>query len=296
VVSPQEMIEAGWSLVPVPHGKKGPVHDGWNNRPSCIADIKKLSRLNGGNLGIAHAYCTPSPTCAIDIDHYKNAGLWLGSIGVDIKSLLIAKDAVVIWSGKRYSLKLLYRLPEGTPALESKKINGIDGKTALEFRCGTKDGKTVQDVLPPSVHPSGNQYRWLGGNSPLMLPVIPESLLQIWRELILNGARVSERRSAEGGGQLHRLESPREIATINEALGHISADCSYDKWRSIVWAILSTGWDCAESIAQTWSESARHRYDEDAFWLLVNSYIPDLQNQITVGTIYFHARQGGWHG
>ena len=296
MVSTQEMIEAGWCLVPIPFGQKSPVHAGWNIRDSCITQVKHAAILNGGNFGLAHAYCFPTPTCAIDIDQYQNAKLWLHSFGVDLKSLLIASDAVVIWSGKRHSLKLLYKLPEGTPALESRKINGIDGKTALEFRCGTKDGKTVQDILPPSFHPSGSQYRWLCSGSPLILPVIPDALLQLWKMIIVNGARVAERRSLGVRGQAHRLESPREIAIIKDALGYINADCPYDQWRNIVWAILSTGWTCAESIAQEWSESARHRYSDDAFWLLVNSYIPNRQNKISVGTIYFHARQGGWHG
>ena len=35
--------------------------------------------------------------------------------------------------------------------------------TVLEFRCGTADGLTVQDVLPPSMHPdTGMPYRWGG--------------------------------------------------------------------------------------------------------------------------------------
>lgn len=296
MVSQREMVEAGWSLVPIPCGQKGPLHDGWNIRGNCITEVNRVSSLEGWNIGLAHAYCSPTPTCAIDIDHYKNASLWLQSYGVDLNSLLLVPDAVLIWSGKQYSLKLLYKLPVGEAVLESKKIHGIDGKTALEFRCATKDGKTVQDVLPPSIHPTGSQYRWLSRGSPLILPVIPESLLQIWRLLIANGAKVSERRGTGGGGHARRLESPREIAIIKEALGFITADCPYDQWRNIVWAILSTGWACAESVAQSWSESAPDRYNDDAFWLLVNSYIPDRQNQITVGTIYFHARKGGWHG
>jgi hypothetical protein len=53
------------------------------------------------------------------------------------------------------------RAASGVPALETKKVNGSDGKSAVEFRCATKEGKTVQDVLPSSIHPDGHQYQWL---------------------------------------------------------------------------------------------------------------------------------------
>jgi hypothetical protein len=91
-----------------------------------------------------------------------------------------------------------------------------------------------------------------------------------------------------------RQESPRQIAIIKSALQHINADCPYEMWRNVVWAILSTQWHQAESIAESWSRTAPNRYNDEAFWLLVNSYMPNHQTPITVGTIYHHARHGGW--
>jgi hypothetical protein len=76
----------------------------------------------------------------------------------------------------------------------------------------------------------------------------------------------------------------------------IDADCDYETWRNIVWAVLSTGWSCAEDIAYEWSKSAPDRFDEDAFWLVANSYTPDHTSPITVGTIYHFAWLGGWNG
>lgn len=292
----QQYIKAGLSLVSIPRREKRPRTEGWNLPENCISDLRDHQKLAGKNVGLAHAYCTPTPTCAIDIDHFKHATAWLKSHDIDLRSLLFAYDSVVIWSGKKGSLKLLYRLPVGTPPLETKKIVGPDGKSALEFRCATKDGKTVQDVLPPSMHPDGQAYQWVGNGNPLHLPFLSPALLSLWLLLIANGSRAALRYRGTKYVIGNRQESPREIANLRHLLTFISADCTYDIWRNIVWAILSTGWLCAEELAQQWSMSAPMRYEEDAFWVVANSYVPDRPNPITLGTLVYHARQGGWNG
>jgi putative DNA primase/helicase len=292
----QDMLTAGLALVPIPHGEKGPRLPDWNTSQNCITDTSKSFLLEGGNIGLAHAFCKPTPTCAIDIDNYRLAKTWLAAHGVDLGLLLNSEDATIIWSGKKHSLKLLYCLPFGIPALESKKINGSDGKSILEFRCATKDGKTVQDVLPPSVHPDGHQYQWVGSTDPLPLPEIPAAVYALWKLLIVNGTRVAQRRDPQGFVKRSRDETPRQVATLRAALKHISADCSYEMWRNVVWALSSTGWKCAEEVAQEWSKTAPHRYKEDSFWQVANDYMPNHENPISVGTIYHHARAGGWNG
>ncbi len=296
MVTLEQLIQSGMSLVPIPFGEKGPCTEGWNRQENCISDPCSLGQLAGKNVGLAHAYCTPTPTCAIDIDHLNHATAWFASHEHDITSLLDAADAVQIASGSEGSRKLLYRLPVGTPPLETKKIVGPDGKSAVEFRCATKDGKTVQDVLPPSMHPDGKNYQWAGSGNPLQLPVIPSRLLSLWLLLIANGSRVALRNRGSQSAYRQRQESPREVANLRNLLTYISADCPYEVWRNVVWAILSTGWLCAEELAQQWSMSAPARYEEDAFWLVANSYVPDHPNPITLGTAVHHARQGGWHG
>ena len=287
-----DMIRSGWALVPIPPRQKGPTTSGWNTRERCVTNEAQLHKLEGINIGLAHAYCTPTPTCAIDVDNYKRAKAWLATHSVDLNELLLAQNAVVIWSGKKYSLKLLYRLPQSTSPFVSKKINGADGKSIIEFRCATKDGKTVQDVLPPSVHPDGHQYRWLSEGDPLQLPVLPKDLLDLWQALNSNTHRDASRNNSMHRAVSAPPETPRQIAIVQEHLNSISADCGYEKWRNCVWAILSTGWDCAEDLALSWSQSAPERFDFDAFWAVANSYEADRQNPITLGTLVFHARQG----
>jgi putative DNA primase/helicase len=287
-------IQVGMKLVPIPYGTKGPKTQGWNLRKNCISNLSQIRLLDGMNIGLAHAYCEPTPTCALDIDNYKQAKQWFALHGIDLDKLIHAKNAVVIWSGKRLSLKLLYRLPVGVSPLISKKILGLNAKSAVEFRCATKDGKTVQDVLPPSMHPDGHRYEWYGEGDPLNPPVIPTEILSIWQTLLKNRRVVVGKKDLLFTNQSIRPETPREVATLKLMLCFISADCVYEKWRDVVWAILSTGWNCAEDIAYEWSKSAPDRFDEDAFWLVINSYKPDHTSPITVGTIYHHARLGGW--
>ena len=90
-------------------------------------------------------------------------------------------------------------------------------------------------------------------------------------------------------------ETPRAIAVLQNQLAHISGDCGYETYRNIVWAILSTGWSCAEDLARDWSLSAPQRYEAQCLQNLIASFDPALVDAPTVGTIHYHARLGGWH-
>ncbi|NQV94447.1 MAG: hypothetical protein HQ482_04845 [Sphingomonadales bacterium] len=87
-------------------------------------------------------------------------------------------------------------------------------------------------------------------------------------------------------------DTPRQRARVVEALGHVSADCSYEIYRDIVWAILSLGWHDCQQIAEAWCKTATDRFEEDNFWNVANSY--DETRTPTMGTIIHHARAGGW--
>lgn len=91
-------------------------------------------------------------------------------------------------------------------------------------------------------------------------------------------------------------ETPREVAKVKAMLSHISADCTYDTYRDVVWGILSTDWTCSEQLAEDWCKTAPHRFEDDDFITVVNSYDPNRANPITLGTLTFLARKGGWNG
>ena len=89
-------------------------------------------------------------------------------------------------------------------------------------------------------------------------------------------------------------DTPRQRAALAGMLAHISADCSYDLYRDMVWAILSLGWHDGEKLAEQWCLTAPHRFDKDSFNRVVAGH--DERRSPSMGTIIHHAREGGWNG
>ena len=92
------------------------------------------------------------------------------------------------------------------------------------------------------------------------------------------------------------IKTPRRKAELLEMLSYISADCSYERYRGVIWAILWTGWPEAENLSRYWCLTAPHRYDEADFLSLVKSFNENHNNPITVGTLKFWAKEAGWDG
>jgi hypothetical protein len=284
----RQLLARGIALAPVPIGGKAPATQGWNKPDKAITREKQLACLTNQNVGILHSYCTP-PTCALDVDFYPEARQWLQTRRIQLDDLLIDRNAVVFCSGKKYSIKILYRLPEEIGPLVSKQVK-YDAGVALEFRCASGTGLTVMDLIPPSVHPSGTDYRWTGAGNPLAIPPTPASLLRIWRGLIEAGNQKRHRQN------YHPIaETPRQRAVMREMLSCMDADCDYFTWRNIVWGLLSTGWESAQELAREWSESSSDSFNEDRFCDLVNSHDPDHEHRHTLGTVIHFARLGGWN-
>lgn len=203
-LSVRSYLQHGWALCRIPAGKKGPESKGWNLEANAIRDPAALSEWIG-NIGLLHAW---SGTCALDIDKYQEAHGWLASRGVDLDQLMAADDAVQIVSGRAGSAKLLYRLPAGVGPLLTLQIKDphADPKdrgksTWLELRCASAAGQTVQDVLPPSIHPgTGKAYCWAGSGDWRALPELPASLLKLWLALCDESPKQRQARGATGPG------------------------------------------------------------------------------------------------
>jgi len=255
-VSPfQDYIDHGWQLCAIPAGSKGPTYHGWNT-----AGV----HTPGPGAGLLHAL---SGTCAIDLDNLQVARKFLAANGVDIDALLAAPDAVQIVSGRANRAKLLYALP--TP-LPSRKLapyeHLVDGKQyhALELRCAARNGTSVQDVLPPSIHPAtGKPYAWKFGH-PLIadwrnLPPLPDALMLLW-----GGVEVHKVQPVEMDWEHPLLAAPPaaaepDTATLAELRYYLDfhdPDSPYEEWVAVGMALHDATGGGPEGLA-LWDEWSR---------------------------------------
>jgi len=278
-------IRHGWSLVPIPSGTKGPTHQGWNLKTSALKSQNDLPP--GYGIGLAHAY---SGTMALDIDNWTIATSLLSSQNIDLQALYDAPDAVVINSGKPGRGKLLYMMPFGA-ALPSKRIIH-SGVTAYELRCATAGGLTVQDVLPPSIHPEVNKpYTWAGRGHWMRLPPIPQDLLDLWNGMLVQ----DQQRNIDTGGSIDA-----SWEEIRQALDHISPDCSRDEWINIGMALHWAGSqtdqiDQALALWNEWSIPSAKYPGERGILTQWSSFKTDKATSIKLGSLFHIAKQHGWH-
>lgn len=216
-----EYVRAGFVLVPIPLGMKGPVTHGWQRREQCITEPEIAEWLDG-NVGLAHAY---SGTCAIDVDNLDDARKWLADRQINLDELLAAPDAVRIES-RPGRAKLIYRLTKPLPSFQVGDRNG------LELRCTNSKHTTMQDVLPPSIHPdTGQPYAWKY-NTPeahwSKLPTLPANLYNVWASLIAPTAPKIPRAPREAGATAAKLRA---------LLEGWSPDMGYHEWLGVGMAL-----------------------------------------------------------
>lgn len=283
-----EYVRHGFALVPIMPGQKLPSISEWNTRAKCIKTADSAAKLTHHNVGIAHLF---SGTCALDVDDVKLATPWLGARGVNLHSLVSASDAVIISSGRENRTKLLYRLPLGVAAMPHKQPQG----SGLELRCATADlQKTVQDVLPPSVHPAtGKPYVWAGAGNWRKLPVLPTCVYDLWRALDadrLTADQIEARRKAR-----EKRNAEMDVAEIEEELRlalQVIPSGDYTTWLSVGQA-LHNEFDGDEAGLEVWDSWSESNDDTGAYqagacaakWNTFNG------NGLTVGSVYWLAQK-----
>ncbi len=288
-----EYIACGYALVPIPKGEKGPKIKGWNNPENVIKTAVKASLVEG-NVGLAHLYCSPSPTAALDIDDFNLANKYLANKDVDLQALLDADDAVQVNSGRPNRGKLLYRLPVGEPALETCQISDpITKQMVLEFRCASANGKTVQDLIPPSVHPdTGAEYTWAGKGNWRTIPEMPASLLRVWRGLTTvtkqNISSATDNNTPQSNVQPEGPISAVDIQNLRSALLHLRAD-DRKFWVKIGLALKSLG-DVGRGLWLEWSMTSKKYEPIEA----ADTWDSLQPTTITYKSVFSEAQKLGW--
>lgn len=299
-----EYTRDGFALCAIPRGLKRPTAKAWNLFENAITSPIKATGLTG-NVGLLHAW---SGTMALDVDDWGAASQYLLARGVNLAQLFSALDRVEIVSGRAGRAKLLFRLPASLAERpQTLQIENAAKEMILEFRCADKSGNSMQDVLPPSIHPdTGKPYQWGGPGDWRSLPVIPEVLLQIWQDELsirAKGSAMAGPLTRPPGFAPQTFAPPPGFAVLEEnlwgltvvesALDHVSPDTDYPTWRNIGWAIIATRWTCAPQIVHGWSRHAPFRYDRVATDTLIRSFDP--AKGITLATLFYHAKQNGWN-
>ena len=192
----QNYIDAGWRLCRIEPGSKGPRYTGWNEAHNALLTAQGVKAA-----GLMHSY---SGTCAFDIDDLSATVARIP----EVADWFLDPSMVRIDSGRPNRAKFLFALPEPLP---SKSFG------AFELRCATSGGKTVQDVLPPSPHPSGTTYKWVGDWR--QLPALPETLKALWLDV---------QKSAD----VHETRIP-DVSELEALLSKRDPSCGYDEWLKI---------------------------------------------------------------
>lgn len=280
-------LKHGWKLVPIQPGFKGPRNLGWNKLENVISSSNQVPARYG--VGLAHAY---SGTMALDVDYWDRAKQELLKHNIDLDQLYNAPDAVTIESGNPGHGKLIYKMPLNM-AYPSKKLMDTDSTGArynyLDFRCATASGLTVQDVLPPSLHPGTQQpYRWGGNGHWSRLPEIPTTLLKYWQTLV-------------EADQVRTINDGAGISTswedVAHALEHIPPDVSRDEWVQVGMAIHWAGHqiqdiDSGYSLWDQWSSTGEKYPGQRETLNQWRSFKAD--QGVTLGTLFHIARGYGW--
>jgi hypothetical protein len=177
-------LQLGFSPVPVPAGAKWPPPKGWTGTGAPMADLEQVRRWERSDPAANIALRLPDDVIGIDLDLYEDS----------------SKDhpAVERLAAWRELVSRLGPLPESPRA--TSRDDGVSGIRLYRVAAGWKGagilpaapvcegharpagreagpgdlvspGEVIQHhhrymVAPPSVHPSGRRYRWLGGNLP----------------------------------------------------------------------------------------------------------------------------------
>lgn len=160
----QEYVRKGFSVIPVTHDKRPAVHE-WKTFQSRHALPSEIEE-----------WYAKWPTCGVGIITGTISGLVVVDIDspealqkmVEIKDQLGAPPTVVTGKG----FHMYYRYPTGVGVVG----NSVNKELGLDIR-----GEGGYVVAPPSVHPSGVQYRWVKHRHlwNRLMPTLPSVFLAV---------------------------------------------------------------------------------------------------------------------
>lgn len=283
IIDAREQYEAhGWRVVPI-HEGKGPKATGWN-----LPDRQWLPSewANAIGLGLLHA---ESGTMAFDVDDLAGSIKWFAERGLDLPTML--GKGVGIARGDPNRTKRIYAAPAFMLPPSVKVPCPDDGHGLFELRCASANGRSVQDLLPPSLHPTGSRYQWEGDWK--AASALPETLLTVWQSLRAPVPLPLENTITS------TASTDATWTEITEALEHINPDCSRQDWITVGMGLHAHGAQCnqidqAFTVWNTWSAMGAKYPGPRAMAQQWHSFRDDKVTTVTMGSVFKLARDAGW--
>ena len=280
--------KAGLSLALITPNSKRPAMNNWNQLNVCNS-IENIP--DGYGIGLVH---THSGTMALDIDDWDNTLNTLLLAGINLVEL--CENSSIIVSGKKNRCKLIFKMPDGL-ILPTKKLTfEVDKKirTFLEFRCATEEGTSVQDVLPPSIHPeTGLPYQWAGKIHWTSLTVIPDCLLDYWKSLINEDNTIAQNtQPTEDINDISLLD-------IQSMLNVISPDIDRTNWIKIgmvlhLYGNINNKTNECLSMWNNWSSKGEKYKGEKEINSQWKSFNDNKNSTVRIGTLIKIAKDNNW--
>jgi P4 family phage/plasmid primase-like protien len=321
-----QLLDHGWSIVPIPLGSKGPMYKNW--QALSLKDKAEYAAFLKGRHEVEHRGRTITVPNVRDGDGIGVITKNTPAIDIDCldESIALEMERFVrdnlgdapLRIGMAPKRLLVFRTD--TPFSKVISASFIDPKNPTKA-----DGKALkqrievlgegQQFVAYHVHPdTGRPYVWPEDfEEPLCvrtseLPTLDEDqargVCREFERLCTARGWMKAEDAHEGGGgegdslalQMPPEESDDEVARVKSALEHISPDCSRPEYLEVLAALKWTGWLCAEELALNWAEGSKEgKFDERDFARDWKSFKQERGSRtVTLGSLFHQAKTGGW--
>lgn len=287
-----QLLENGYSILPIPAGRKGPIEPQWQKIRADEKQIRKWANGNykQGNIGF-HTKHTP----AVDIDITDDE---MAALMAEHTEEIIGKTMTRV--GRAPKTLLVYRtdIP-----FQKRKITFLDTEGHEQAIEVLADG---QQFVGIGIHPDTKRpYKWTSGKelNPLSVPadMLPEITTEHIDELFSvfkleaqrrgwtlkkhNAPTESRSSDDENDNALLEYKRPLENLTedqLREVLQWVPGADDYEQWLKVGMA-LHHQFDGNEEGLQLWHEWSEpaHNYDPDELEFKWNSFHDDMGRNLT---------------
>lgn len=286
------LLENGYSILPIPAGRKGPTEPKWQKIQADEKLVRKWANGNykQGNIGF-HTRNTP----AVDIDILDEE---MSSLMAEHAQEIIGKTITRV--GRAPKTMLVYRT---TIPFQKRKMTFIDADGDEQSIEILGDG---QQFVGIGTHPDTKKpYRWTSGKDMTPLTVPADMLPEITPEHIDQLFSIFKIEAQRRGWTLKKHSAPREASSeddendtalleykrplenltedqLREILQWVPGADDYEQWLKVGMA-LHHQFDGNEEglhLWHEWSENA-HNYDPDVLERKWNSFHDDMGRNIT---------------